>query len=136
MTKEKIEKCLTKALYDMATSKGMQVSYMNSPYSIEVGKAYIQQWFIDASPTDTTLAEGVERHVGIMQLDVNVPSGNGNKLMYEYMENIFNVFKTNGKINNEQGNVRLQKVYARGHNLTPPWYTRYITIEYTAFSDS
>jgi hypothetical protein len=136
MTKTAIQKTLTQACIEWATSQGIPFVVSNQDYEPIVGQSYVRQWFVDNTPVDTVLAEGHERLIGIMQIDLNVPYGQGEAEILDLYESFKLIFKTNGRIRNKQGMVHIAKVYLQGSNAESPWYTRYITVEYSAFSDN
>lgn len=136
MTKENIEKTLTAELYALATQHGFDVAYTNKQYDPVIGKPFIAQWFLDSAPSDMTLQAGSERHNGIMQLDITVPYDSGNAGIYTLLNQLQATFKTNSKIRNSQGAVQLHRVYLSGQSMDTEWYTRYLTIEYSAFAQN
>jgi hypothetical protein len=136
MTKTAIQKTLTQACIEWATDQGISFVVSNQDYEPIVGQSYARQWFMDNTPVDTVLAEGHERLIGMMQIDLNVPYGQGEAEILDLYESFKLIFKTNGRIRNKQGMVQLAKVYLQGSNAESPWYTRYITVEYSAFSDN
>lgn len=136
MTKENIEKTLTAELYRLSDRHGFAVAYANKEYDPIIGTPYIAQWFLDSAPTDMTLAEGSEKHNGIMQLDITVPYDSGMAEVYRLYGLLSQSFKTNARIRNNEGMVQLHKVYLSGQNTDTEWYARYMTIEYSAFAQN
>ena len=136
MTEQAIRQVLTHELAQWSKDNNIDIHYPNLTYEPVVGKEYIQQWFLEGGITDTTLAEGQERYYGIMQLDINVPSGMGEGGLFLLYSSLKRIFNTNKSINNKWGYVRLGKVYLSNNTGSAPWYTKHMTIEYTAFSSS
>ena len=81
-------------------------------------------------------ADAHERYIGIMQIDITVPYDTGEGLVFDLYESLKLIFKTNGKIRNKHGLYNLEKYTYLGQQSETPWYTRYVTIEYSAFSDN
>jgi len=136
MNRKAIQQTLTSALSDWAKAERIPLVVPNLDYEPIVGQAYVRQWFIDAASTDTVLAEGFENHKGIMQVDFNVPYGQGEGLLLQLYDKFKLIFKTKGKIRTKYGMVQLHKVYMSGYKAETPWYTKYVTVEYSAFSDN
>lgn len=136
MNQQDIRKTLTYELSKWSSDNSIDIHYPNLSYEPTVGQAYIQQWFMEGGITDTVLAEGQERYFGIMQLDINVPSGEGEGTLFLLYNSLKLIFNTNKSINNKYGAVRLGKVRLSNNTASSPWYTKHMTIEYTAFSSN
>lgn len=136
MTEQAIRQVLTHELAQWSKDNNIDIHYPNLAYEPIVGKKYIQQWFLEGGITDTTLAEGQGRYYGIMQLDINVPSGMGEGELFLLYSSLKRIFNTNKLIKNKYGCVRLGKVYLSNNTAISPWYTKHMTIEYTAFSSN
>lgn len=136
MNRKLIQQTLTKALSDWAISENIELYTQNQSYEPAIGHPHIRQWFIDGISVNTTLSDTYERYIGIMQIDIVIPYDTGEGLVFDLYESLKLIFKTNGKIRNKHGFVQLGKVYLSGQQSETPWYTRYVTIEYSAFSDN
>lgn len=136
MTEQAIRQVLTHELAQWSKNNNIDIHYPNLGYEPVVGKKYIQQWFLEGGITDTTLAEGQGRYYGIMQLDINVPSGMGEGELFLLYSSLKRIFNTNKSISNKWGYVRLGKVYLSNNTSSVPWYTKHMAIEYTAFSSN
>lgn len=134
MNEKSIRQVLLTQLSIWAISQNIDFATSNITYTPIVGKSYINIHFIDNEPMSMSLASNQEMFLGIMQIDINVPFNEGEGAIFDIYESFKNIFKSNGYINNDKGTVRLHKVYLSGSNSENPWYTKYITAEYSAFS--
>lgn len=133
MTDKKIRQVLIDAFVTWALEQQIPFAVPNVDFEPVVGNEYLQVWFLEAEPYSTSLSDAGELLSGIMQIDINVPYGQGEGRFLEIYELLRAVFKTNASINNKFGTVRLGKVYARGGGGQSPWYTKHVTVEYKAF---
>jgi len=134
MTVKTIRQTLTKAFVDWATEKNLPFVVPNIEYDPTPLESWAQIWFIEGRSISVALKEGEEQLHGIMQIDLNVPYGQGEGAVFELYESLNKVFVTGGYINNEFGTVRLGSVYLSGQDAGPPFYTKFVTVEYSAFT--
>lgn len=134
MTVKTIRQVLTKAFVDWATQKNLPFVVPNLEYSPTPEQSWAQIWFIEGRSISVALKEGEEQLHGIMQVDLNVPYGQGEGALMDLYESLNTVFVTGGYVNNSFGTVRLGSVYLSGQDAGPPFYTKYVTIEYSAFT--
>lgn len=136
MTRKEIQQVLTEEFVKWATEQEVAFYVPNQVFEPVVGQPYVQLWFLEANISDTVLAEGHERINGLMQVDLNVPYGEGESWIFSLYDSFKLIFKTNKKLRNKYGSVQLSKVYLSGQQGERPWYTKYITVEYSEFSDN
>lgn len=134
MTAKKIRQTLTKEFVTWAQTFKIPFAVPNLEFEPVPGEEYLQLWFLDAAPVSYSLAEGHEQLQGIMQIDINVPYGEGEGRVLEIYESLNTVFKSKAVVRNSAGAVRLGRVYLSGTDSKSPWYTKFMTIEYSAFA--
>lgn len=136
MNEKDIRQVLLTQFVTWATSQNLSFAVSNIEFEPLVGNSYVHLHFIENQPISTALAVGQEMFLGIMQVDINIPQGEGEGEIFTIYDSFKNIFKTNGYISNDKGTVRLGKVYLSGENSENPWHTKYITVEYSAFANN
>lgn len=134
MTRTDLKKILIRKIVEYSTREEIDVAYPNKNYTPKVDSNWLQIFFLNSAPSDTVLAEGYERINGIMQININVPKNTGTNKSDSIVDDLKEIFKTNGILRDSKNLVHLRKVYVSSEDYSDNWYTKFLTIEYNEFN--
>jgi len=140
MTRSDVIKVITKELKTYSTANSISLITENVKFDFDSIDEFLELYFMSAYNSEVTL-DGKLRLNGIAQINVNVPKDTGTSRALAIIEDLKNIYKTNGILTNDYGSVHLAYVYEDGgsgdseiSNVNDIYYTIYLTIEYKEFT--
>ena len=132
MTNLNCKKVINKKILDYSRLKGYPVQWDNVNYEPTVGKPWLSVAYNSLPPIDMGLGANNMRIVGMVIINIRVPTNTGTKLVDTIESELMDIFQMNGTVRTENGTVNINNFYS-DDIVDDIWFMKSITIEYTAF---
>lgn len=107
------------------------VAWENVHFTPTIGSPYLKPFLLPGEPIQAEIGEnGRNRHVGVFQISLFYPAGNGIGLADTMRDGIIEHFKRGTILTNGVINVEIIKAYGGPILEEPGWMHRPITIRY------
>jgi hypothetical protein len=113
------------------------VAYENANYSPSIGTLYLRPTFLPGEPTQGDLGdEGRNRLVGVYQIDVFAPEGDGVKTAEQKANGLVDEFKRGTVIGTTSATVRINRVWRQPGRAEPGWYVIPVRVMWFSYSEN
>ena len=130
-----IQAALDAKLATFATANGLVVAWQNTHFEPTPGSPWLEPFILPGEPSQAALGEtGENRCVGIYQVKVKYPAGEGSGDARVMADTLITAFKRGTKLTYGVYNIEIKKAYQSPAIQKADWYYIPVTIQWSCFA--